>query len=510
MYADSNTDGRRALQRIVNDLPAMVAYWDAKLRCRFANRAYEKWFGVTAEAMLGRDMKEFLGPLYELNRPFIEGVLRGEEQEFEREIPDPHGGPPRYSQAHYIPDIVDGTVRGFSVLVADITRRRQAEQALNEMERKVHASERLAAVATLAAGTAHELNNPLAAVLANVELGLEQLDRAGDREDLYAVLVEARDAALRASGILRNMATLARGEVTTRERVDVHAAIETSLQLTRPAFRYKARVVREDRDTGPVLANAAQLIQVLVNLLLNASQALPDTADARNEIRVISRRDGGQIVVEVHDNGCGIPAELHARIFEPFFTTKAIGGGMGLGLSIALGIVRSFGGTLAVHSEPGAGSVFSLSLPAAPAIEPARAVPSPAPELVTPSPIRRRILIVDDEKMITRTLQRALAADLDVVAVESGPAALAVLAASDAAIDVVLCDLMMPGMTGQEVYEAALELRPHLRHRFVIMTGGAFTPRGQEFLATFDGPIIKKPFEISDLRDTIVATLATP
>ena len=102
-------------------LPAMIAYWDATLHCRYANRAYETWFGVTPEAMVGREMKAFLGPLFELNRPFIEGALRGEPQQFEREIPDPHGGPARFSQAHYIPDVVDGIVRGFSVLVADIT-----------------------------------------------------------------------------------------------------------------------------------------------------------------------------------------------------------------------------------------------------------------------------------------------------------------------------------------------------------------------------------------------------
>src|SRR3569623_3733957 len=137
MYRNASQDRNEPLERLVNALPAMIAYWDATLHCRFANRAYEKWFGVTAEAMLGRNMKEFLGPLFALNRPFIEGALRGVEQQFEREIPAPYGGPLRYSQAHYIPDIVDGIVRGFSVLVVEITQRRQPEHALDEMEREV-------------------------------------------------------------------------------------------------------------------------------------------------------------------------------------------------------------------------------------------------------------------------------------------------------------------------------------------------------------------------------------
>src|SRR3569832_2121309 len=509
MYRTASQDRNEPLERLVNALPAMIAYWDATLHCRFANRAYEKWLGVTAEAMRGRNMKEFLGPLFELNRPFIEGALRGVEQQFEREIPDPYGGPLRFSQAHYIPDIVDGIVRGFSVLVVDITQRRQTEHALTEMERKVHANARLAAVATLAAGTAHELNNPLAVVLANLDFGLEELEHPqSDRGELRDMLVEARDAARRARDILRNMATLARGEVTTRELVDVAAAIDISLQLVAPAFRYKARLIREQVATPPVLANAAQLVQVLVNLVLNAAQALPDRAMDLNEIRVVARHHDGQVIVEVHDNGCGIPAAHLERIFEPFFTTKAVGGGMGLGLSIAHGIVRSFGGTLAVRSEPGAQTVLSLSLPAAEASAQAPVESRPEPAVAL-TPGRYRILIVDDEPLITRTLERALVRELDVIAVHSGVEALAVLAKPDLEIDMVLCDLMMPGMTGHEVYAAAVAARPALRSRFAIMTGGAFTSAGHEFLASFTGTVIKKPFDIAAVRAAVVATLAT-
>ena len=490
-------------------LPAMIAYWDATLHCRYANRAYETWFGVTPEAMVGREMKAFLGPLFELNRPFIEGALRGEPQQFEREIPDPHGGPARFSQAHYIPDVVDGIVRGFSVLVADITQRRLAEQALTEMERKVHANERFAAVATLAAGTAHELNNPLAAVLANIDFAVEQLDRgAVDAAELRVVLVEAREAAHRSRDILRNMATLARGEVTSREPVDLATLVTTSLQLAAPAMRYRARILYETCQTSAVLANASQLVQVFVNLLLNASQALPDRALDDSEIRVVVRREAGQVIVDVRDNGCGIPAALLSRVFEPFFTTKAIGGGMGLGLSIARGIVQSFGGILSVRSEPGVGSTFSVSLPEVAASAPVRVDPPTSGEVPAPSPARQRILIIDDETLITRMLARVLSGELDVTAVDSGSAALEILTAADCAIDLVLCDLMMPGMAGHEVYSAAIAARPMLRHRFVIMTGGAFTPTGQEFIATFDGPILKKPFDILEVRTVIAATLA--
>jgi PAS domain S-box-containing protein len=118
------------VQSVVDMVPAMLAYWDASQRCVFANRAYVKWFGIEPEALVGRTLKELLGPIYPLNLPYIEGALRGEPQEFEREIPDPLGGPPRYSQANYLPDVEGTTVRGFYVLVSDITFRKQIEDEL--------------------------------------------------------------------------------------------------------------------------------------------------------------------------------------------------------------------------------------------------------------------------------------------------------------------------------------------------------------------------------------------
>lgn len=120
------------LRLVVDSIPAMLAYWDTSQRCVFANRAYERWFGVTPEALVGKTMQELLGPIYPKNLPYIEGVLRGIPQEFEREIPDPAGGPPRFSQAFYLPDVVDGQVRGFCVLVSEITRQKRTEAELRQ------------------------------------------------------------------------------------------------------------------------------------------------------------------------------------------------------------------------------------------------------------------------------------------------------------------------------------------------------------------------------------------
>ena len=502
------------LRALVDKLPAMVAYWDASLRCRFANRAYERWFGVKPEAMIGRDMAEFLGALYPLNRPFIEGALRGEAQEFEREIPDPAGGPARFGQASYIPDIVGGTVRGFCVLVADITRRVHAEQAVRDMERQLQSAERRSAMATLAAGIAHEINNPLAAVLSNVELSLEAVDAAGgcDRAAVKAALADARDATKRIRDIVESMKLLDRTEGGTRERVDVNRTLERSVALAAAAGRYHARLVRELRHVGHVEGNASQLAQVFVSLLINAAQALPDAATERNEIRVATRRDGDQIVIEVRDNGAGIPDDLKSRIFDPFFTTKGVGGGVGLGLARSSSIVSAMGGSLTVTSAPAEGTCARVVLPAAAREEPSAAA---AASRLSPLPDRPgaraqpRVLVVDDEPALGKALKAVLGDDFEVDVVTHGREALALLAeGSPHRYDLILCDLMMPELSGEDVYVACTKARPELARRFVFMTGGAFTPRGRKFLDSVGTPILEKPFDIKGVRALVSERLA--
>ncbi|MES1187408.1 MAG: ATP-binding protein [Myxococcales bacterium] len=503
------------LRAVVDHLSAMVAYWDADQRCRFANRAYEKWFGVDPRTLVGKEMRELLGPLYALNLPYIEGVLRGEAQEFEREIPDPAGGAPRHSLAQYIPDVVDGQVRGFYVLVTDITRLKRAERALREAEHQLESSARLDALATLAAGIAHEINNPLAAILAHTELALESLSGLpATSEALATDLREARNNTLRVRDIVRSMRLLARGEAKRDEQVDVSDTLRGSIELVQPSLRYRARVVRELGAGLYVRGNASQLAQVFVNLLSNAAQALPEQPGRANEIRVSTRREGDLIVSEVSDNGCGIPRELQERVFEPFFTTKGVGAGMGLGLSISKSIIEALGGALSVASEPGRGSVFRIVLPAAPAAAPQASKPfalPASPRTSTPSlaVARPRVLVIDDELAVARTLERILARDCDVVIKNHGQDALALLGnEQEPAFDLVLCDLMMPEPSGQAIYEKVHEQRPELAERFVFITGGAFTAKGRQFLESVPVAVLEKPFDLARLR-AVVAAYAT-
>ncbi|HEX8536161.1 MAG TPA: ATP-binding protein, partial [Cystobacter sp.] len=213
-----------------------------------------------------------------------------------------------------------------------------------------------------------------------------------------------------------------------------------------------------------------------------------------HEIRVVTRQDGSSHVrVEIHDTGRGIPPELRERIFEPFFTTKPVGVGTGLGLAICRRTLNEMGGEISVESEPGRGSVFHLLLPRADAVE-----PQPSRELLSPSS-PRCVLVLDDEAMVGRALQRLLGAPCDVHVLVQGTTALARVAAGQR-FDVILCDLLMPEMDGFQFYEMLLQLAPDQAQRVIFMTGGAISERTRVFLDGTGRPCLDKPIELQKLR----------
>jgi two-component system, NtrC family, sensor kinase len=226
-------------------------------------------------------------------------------------------------------------------------------------------------VGTLAAGVAHEINNPLAFVLSNLSFLKEEcqlLARDIPRErlrEMEDVLRETRQGAERVRHIVRDLRTLSRDEGEHLSEVDVCEVIESSLGLVRNELRHRARVVKDLEPVPKVRASEGRLGQVLLNLLINALHALPSGMPNQNEVRVRVRALSGQVVIEVRDTGCGISPEVRDRIFDPFFTTKPVGMGTGLGLSICHGIVTSLGGEISVESELGRGSTFRIALPVA-------------------------------------------------------------------------------------------------------------------------------------------------
>jgi PAS domain S-box-containing protein len=367
-------------------------------------------------------------------------------------------------------------------------------------------AERMASLGRLAAGVAHEVNNPLAYVVLNLELAADVLSRlpAGpDGDELSRALDAAREGSERVRRIVRSLTTFGRGDDEPLGPVDVHRALDTALQIVESRYRHRARLVRDYRATHHVRASEFRLGQVFVNLIVNAADAIGDGNLENNSIRLTTYdTPDRRVAIEVADTGCGIVGDIRERIFDPFFTTKPIGAGSGLGLSICHGIVASFDGEIAlVHTDPG-GSTFRVVVPAEEARAPAPDAPERAPR---PRPrTRARVLVVDDEPAVTQIIARALDS-YDVTVAESGKEARSLCESQR--FDVILCDVTMPDFDGIDLWETLHAAGGGLERRMAFMTGGTFAARAREFLARVPNRCIEKPFGITPLEEMIEAVI---
>jgi two-component system cell cycle sensor histidine kinase/response regulator CckA len=391
------------------------------------------------------------------------------------------------------------------VMVRDITERKQMQAQLLQADRMV-------VMGTLAAGVGHEINNPLTYVLSNLSLAGEEVEQFGREleqdtaaladaqhwssrvRELREMLAEAHSGAERVRIIVRDLKIFSRQGEEQRAAVDVKEVLDFSIKMSFNEVRSRARLLKQYDAVPAVYADGARLGQVFLNLLVNAAQAIPEGNAQGNTITVQVRREApGQVAVEVSDTGTGIEAEALPRIFDPFFTTKPVGAGTGLGLSICHGIIKSLGGEISVRSELGRGSTFTVLLPAATSLSPS--------DETAETPVesgKGHVLVIDDEPGVGRALARMIGAKHAVTVVESGQAGLERLL-SGQPFDAVFCDLMMPDLSGMDLYERMRELKPGLAARFVFMTGGAFTPRARQFLETVPNGWLEKPFDAQQL-----------
>jgi CheY-like chemotaxis protein len=290
----------------------------------------------------------------------------------------------------------------------------------------------------------------------------------------------------------------------------LQSVIEAAISIAYPELRLRARLERRYRTVPAVDGNSGRLEQVFLNLLLNATQAFERDDPQRNVIVVSLRSSGDNVTVEVADNGPGIETELLGRIFDPFFTTKPVGVGTGLGLPICRGIVQTHGGEISVMSRLGGGATFIVQLPASKLspILPQRAERS-LPEALERS--RGRVLVIDDESVVAHTLKVLLQSEHDLTVAESGAEALELLRrhSTNGGFDAILCDLMMPGMTGMELFDVIRRELPELAQRVVFMTGGVSMLRVSEFLETVSNPKFEKPFDVQELRRTLQRLVTT-
>jgi signal transduction histidine kinase len=379
---------------------------------------------------------------------------------------------------------------------------RRIEQ--RHMREQLLISDRMASVGTLAAGVAHEINNPLAAICANIELAGDALGTlarepgmASRLDEVIDELRDARDAAERVRHIIRDLRIFSRApDEERRGPVDVRQVLESSVRMAWNEIRHRAKLIKEYGDVPPVEANEARLGQVFLNLVVNAAQAIPEGDASHNVVRVATRVEGDRVLIEVRDTGAGIAPEHLSRIFDAFFTTKPMGVGTGLGLSICHRIVQGLGGEIHVDSAPGKGTTVRVSLP--PASDDGAEVEEP-PLQPTSASRRGRVLIVDDELTFAKAVARHLRLEHEVELTGSAGDALRRVREGER-FDVIVCDLMMPQMTGMELHAELVRLAPELAGRMVFVTGGAFTPGARAFLDNVPNQRLEKPFDAQQLR----------
>lgn len=487
----------------------------------YANRALVRLLGYfTTEQLLG----ESPARLFTTHVPkprraelleFFRAALASDDESLDTELTLRVRGDEEITAQLYLARVIFEDTPCLMVTLRDLTDERA-------MQEKLSRAERMASIGTLAAGVAHEINNPLAYVTTNIAYCVERLRyieellegrsvRLGNPESLRTLLgpmsqalSEAHQGTSRVATIVRDLRALTRDDADQEFDVDLPSSIETAIHMVEPEFRFVATLVREFSLVGAVRGNETRLVQVFLNLILNAAQAFPTSDPERNRIVIRARAEGERTICEVEDNGVGISPQNLEKIFLPFFTTKAVGVGTGLGLSICHGLVSAMGGALSVASTVGRGTTFTVTLRSSegPSPRSARRLPSSNPAG------RARILVVDDEPLILRSVTRLLRDQHDVDVAANGREAYEKLR-DEGPYDLVVCDLMMPIMTGMELYEEVRRTEPSTAERFVFLTGGAFTDAARRFLATIENPTLDKPVQPNLLRSVVSGVLST-
>ena len=498
---------------VIEQLPCGVVVYDDAGRLLFANPAATDLSGDACDPLLLPAQSIALAPvdplthrMFALNELPVSRALLGEVvRSFECSLDVGHGTSERVLRMSAVPRVDDqGSVIGAICTLFDVSERARLQRDLIQ-------SDRMACVGTLAAGVAHEINNPLAYILANVAFVAEETPAmlrttlgpgaaASPRmQEIVRALSDAREGAERIRRVVSELKAFAQAEDDVRQRVDVRQCLEGACQVAETEIRHRARLVKTFAPVPAVLASEGRLRQLFLNLLMNAAQAVDEAATSLHEIRVsTSVASGGEVVVEVSDTGLGIAAAALPRVFDPFFALRATSATTGFGLATCESIATALGGRIVVESELGKGTVFRVLLP-------------PHLETTTIPPRARRtrrgrILVIDDELAVTDSIKRVLGKDHDVTIALRAADALTLLAGADE-FDLVLCDVMMPEMGGLELYAKISEVRPELLPRLAFMTGGAFTARARAFLESVPNARLSKPFDLTALREFVSARI---
>ncbi len=488
----------------------------------FVNPAAEELIGMSSEEAIDRPVQQVLRLLDGQARSVRETPLHTALREARSVMISDVGlvnvatGAVRTIGDNAAPVIDGDRVLGAVMVFRDVTEEKRGQKQLE-------LADRLASLGTMAAGVAHEVNNPLAVVVSNATFAAEELRRcldelaAGERlpareirerlDEVALALDDVESAGLRIARVVEDLRTFSRPPARTSDRANVIRAVEWATRATAIELRHRAQLVTRLDPVPAVEGEESRLAQVFVNLLINAAHAIAPGDAKHNQVSVTTWTDESlRAVVEIRDTGAGISDEIRDHIFEPFFTTKPFGSGTGLGLPICSGIITSFGGELHLESRVGQGTTFRVVLPPATAEVAELTVSVPSGPVLSGPPRRGRILLVDDEDLVLRSIKRVLR-DHDVVCMLSAREALALIDGGER-FDLVLSDVVMQGMSGIEFYEALVRRHPDMARDLVFLSGGAISAKIEAFLQSVPNLRLDKPIEVSDLLATVQRLLA--
>jgi PAS domain S-box-containing protein len=485
------------LQAIIDNSPALIIVKDTRHRYLLVNRRWEELFGVRADQAIGRTSEEVLPasrrpPHREIDERVAEN---GEPYEAMMVIPEPDGLDERtFLMVKFPLRDVEGDVSAVVTIATDITERRRSAEERAELEHRLAQAQRLESVGQLAGGVAHDFNNLLSVILTCVGFATRELPLDHPVRDDVEEIGRAAD---RAAALTRQLLMFSRREVVKPEVLDVGGLLrDLERLLNRTLSERIALRITVGPGLPPVLADRAQLEQVLVNLAVNARDAMPDGGTLAIAVAGVS--DGVRITVV--DDGTGMLDEVRDRAFEPFFTTKDPGQGTGLGLATVHGIVIDSGGTVDIESAPGQGTSVAIFLPGC--REPIRS-PEPAAEPREHATSAAKVLVVEDQEPVRRQACRILAAHgYEVTEAPGGEEALA----DWGEVDVLVTDVVMPGMTGQQLAQVAVERNPDLR--VVYMSGHTEDVLVRNGARARNLAFVQKPFTRATLLRAVEDALA--
>jgi len=486
---------------VVDASPDLVLTLDKEGVITTASRIAEHVIGISADALVGTSLHALL---HLSERDALTDSLRraGGGKRLRQEFRGVDGdGPTWYGMA--FAEVEDNqTSDAVVAIVRNMTAARAQAEATARMQQELEESRRLELVGRLVSGVAHELNNPLSAILTLSEQ-LQDEDSTHVSGEVRVIHEQAR----RARAIVRDLLQVVRVQAPhARAVIDVRTVVQCALDGTATRPEAKTVAVRVAAPDAACLAELEEgaLEQVITNLVVNAMQATP----AGGVVSVDVQSSETRVSVQVRDMGSGIDEAIRARLFEPFFTTRAPGKGTGLGLAVSRAIVERHGGTLVAHtSAPGSGATFLVQLPRVQSAPTAAVLPdhAPPPRAAT-APIgpERRVMIVDDEASIRHALSRWFTRKgWSVTLCEDGAQALHAVRHDQTGFDVILCDLKMPGVSGMDVYRTLELERPELLQRLIIATGDVASADVAAFLSAVTVPVLENPFALHHLAEVL-------